>query len=106
MNFKSTWWGKIILVFLSYVVFWFIFYGAIFLIPEDSFYLKKNPILELVIPYIFIFVPVISFFMAKFLKISLNIKYMYILNIFLLPVLILVTFWIELGRSVHHLFSF
>lgn len=110
MDFKSTWYGKTTLILLAYTIFWFIFYGSYFLIPEDYFDSVFTPdyisnLSNLIIPYIFFIVPILSFFMAKFLKSFFKIRYMYLINLLLLIILVLITIYIELVRSAPHWLS-
>src|ERR1035437_10698745 len=82
----DKWWGKTIFIILTYALFWFIFYGSWFLIPQEFFNNDNNLNVVLFLFYIFIIVPILSFYIPKFIKklFLINKIILYSLHIFLI----------------------
>ncbi len=59
----DKWWGKGIFIVLFYTIFWLVFYGIWFLIPDDSFEMNEwfGLLLWIVV------IPFVSFKFRKFL---------------------------------------
>ena len=70
----DKWWGKGIFIILIYSIFWCIFYGLLFLIPDIFFEINNIPGYFTLI-YALLIVPFISFFLIRFFK-----KYFYLKN--------------------------
>lgn len=70
----DKWWGKMFFVLLVYVVFWFVFYGSLFLI-SDSFFEVYNISGFVTIIYAILVVPFISFYLNKLFNFKKNIFY-------------------------------
>lgn len=85
INSNSSWWRKVFITTIGYVLFWLVFYGLPFLIPDDFFEVHNITGL-LTIFYILVIVPWLSFFMFKLFKnkFLFNKNYFLILHIFYL----------------------
>ena len=66
----DKWWGKTIFIVLTYVFYWCIFYGSTLLIPYSSYNTDFDTILPFI--YIFILVPIISFFIPFLIRKIIN----------------------------------
>jgi hypothetical protein len=99
----DKWWGKTILIFSIYFIFWLIFYGVLFIIPNDFF---SNYIPGLVtLFYVIIIIPAISFYLIKlFKKIFFVNKYFYLIHIFYI-ILSLLLFFIVFLISAYSNYS-
>lgn len=96
----DKWWGKTIFVVLTYVVFWCVFYGSAFLMPDTWFSEASNysPLYFLLFKiYVFLVVPLISFVIPKLIRklFKINSIFLYSLHIFLL-ILCVVAFLFKL----------
>ena len=94
-NFFQTekWWGKVIFIIVTYVLYWCIFYWSLFLIPESFFETYKIPGLVTLF-YAIIFIPALSFLIPHFLKkiLTINTVLLYVLHTFLVLLSILLFF--------------
>lgn len=83
-NFFHTdrWWGKTIFIIVTYVLFWCVFYGLIFFIPEH-FFETYNIQGYVTLIYALVLIPLLSFFIPPFIKntIVINKVILYILHI-------------------------
>ena len=112
-NFHADkWWGKIIFTVLIYVLYWCIFYGSWFLLP-DEFFLSKNSISSdfygyLIAIFLFLFIPILSFFIPYLIKKTFKINkiFLYILHIVLIIFSILLFLHIALTISISHWYNF
>lgn len=82
----DTWWGRITFMMLSYLSFWWIFYGVWFLIPYRSFnYIVLN--FSKIAPYyLFGLIPVLSLILPYHIRkyIKIHPVWMYILHIIII----------------------
>ena len=108
----DKWWGKTIFIVLIYPIFWCIFYGSWFLLP-DEFFLSKNSVSSdyygyLVAIFLFILVPILSFFIPYIIKktFKINKVFLYIFHIITIVFSILLFFHIALTISISHWFNF
>lgn len=96
----EKWWGKTIFMFLIYIFFWFTFYGSWFLMPSKWFNNNTDISGRLFLIFLFIIVPIISFFIPYFFRriFKINKIFLYILHVFL----ILLSIWvfIQIGISI------
>jgi len=87
-NFFHTdkWWGRIITIILVYIFYWSIFYGAWLIIPNQHPDNNTDFWSNVFLVYIFIIVPLISFYIPHFIKKLFNINniFLYCLHIFLI----------------------
>jgi len=102
--------GRFILIFLSYVTFWCIFYGNWLLISKNwdlAEYDIYRTLVSMVLLFLYIIIPILSFFfIPRFFKKIFEIKYPYLLNsVFILLSLLLFTY-LEVLISMKHWFSF
>ena len=96
----DRWWGKTIFVALVYSLFWIIFYGGLFLIPDD-FYNNYIPGFVTLF-YVIIFLPAISFLLIKLFKnIFLGGRYFYFIHISFIIISICI-FWIVFLISAYN----
>ena len=104
----DKWWGKAIFVVFIYFIYWSVFYGSLSLLPEDTFLGHNENIGYLLIFYVLILAPVLSFLIPFFCKKIFNKKgyYLYILNIIFIILSIILFFYIDLSKSVNSWFSF
>lgn len=70
----DKWWGKTIFVVITYIIFWCVFYGSLFLIPDSFFEIYNIPGFITII-YAILIVPFISFYLNKFFQLKKNIFY-------------------------------
>ncbi len=89
-KFLDSFLGKTILITITYVLYWLVFYGSWFIMPEEWFmeyghnnYLSKNNIILILL---FFIIPLLSFFIPYFLKkiFAINKTFLYILHILLI----------------------
>lgn len=84
----DRWWGKTIFIILIYIIFWLVFYGGLFLIPDDFFNNYIPGFITLF--YVIIFLPSISFFLIKLFKKMFFVgKYFYFIHIFFIAISLL-----------------
>lgn len=93
----DKWWGKAVFIFLVYLLFFVVFYGTWILITfsfGEYEYYKYNTILFLGLLFLYIILPIITFFVfPKFLKKITQTKFPYIINsIFIFLILLVFTF--------------
>lgn len=71
----DKWWGKTVLIILTYAIFWFISYGVwVFeLIPQPRD-LRINDWIPFV--YFFVFIPILSFKIASYIRKITQIKFL------------------------------
>ena len=95
----DKWWGKSIFIFLIYALYWCVFYGLPFLIP-DSFF-EEYRIGFIMFVFFFILVPYLSFIFRNFVnkKFNLNISILTHLFLLLLSVCIFLYFTITSALS-------
>ena len=86
----DKWWGKTIFIVLTYILYWCIFYGSWFLMP-DEWFLEHNHrthqfFIFLFIFFLFVLLPILSFFIPSFIKKTFKINkiFLYILHVFLI----------------------
>jgi len=96
--------GKIVVIFLTYFLYWCVFYGSWFLIPQTFFYRNNNLSGLLFILYIFIIVPIISFFIPKLLRkiFKINNIFLYSLHLFLIILSVVVFMGIGILIALSH----
>ncbi len=63
----DKWWGKAIFMLLTYSIYWCVFYGSPFLIPE-SFFTENNIPGFITIIYALLVIPTLSFVLVRFYK--------------------------------------
>lgn len=80
----DKWWGKTIFVALIYIIYWWIFYGIWFLIPERFFDHNSNLSGLLFLIYLCVLVPIVSFFIPHFIKKVFSTRHFYLLHILLI----------------------
>lgn len=102
----ETTWGKVTFITLTYLIFWCIFYGSLSLVSEDAFVGYGDFISFLLVFYVFILVPVLSFLLISYFKKHILIKYPYLLNIIFIILALILFFGIDLLKSMSHWFSF
>ena len=94
----DKWWGKTIFIIVVYKLFWWIFYGSWLLMPRAWFLeynnSNQNILGWLLFSFLFILVPILSFFIPKFIQkvFIINKTFLYCLHIFLL-ILSIVSFF-------------
>lgn len=106
----DKWWGRAILIFSTYAVYWCIFYGILLLKTKNWDYANYDIYsvqLSVVIFLTCIVVPILSFFvLPKFFRRIFFIKHAYLVNsIFIIFSLLLFLFF-ELLISMKHWFNF
>lgn len=85
----DKWWGKTIFIILIYPIFWCIFYGSWFLLPDELFLERNSSSYQslriFVLLLIFILIPILSFFIPYIIKktFKINKVFLYILHIVL-----------------------
>ncbi len=89
--------AKVIFISISYIIFWGIFYGWLFLIPED-FFEVNNISGAWTIIYILLFVPWLSFRLYSFYQknkyLETNILISLHLLVMILSILLFFKFWL------------
>ncbi|MCX6753220.1 MAG: hypothetical protein NTW62_02665 [Candidatus Nomurabacteria bacterium] len=100
----DKWWGKAIFMLLTYTIYWCVFYGSLSLISEDAF-VGNDYAGIILISYVFIFVPVVSFLLMNSIKKFINIRHPYLLNIVFLILSLVLFFYIDLIKSMPHWLS-
>lgn len=90
----DKWWGKVLFIIVSYLLFWFMSYGIwMFNIIPDTLNLLSSDLISFI--YFFILIPAISFYFAFLCKKVVNTIYLYIFNIiYILISLLLFLFFI------------
>ncbi len=97
-TFLETWFGKTILIAFTYIIYWLVFYGSWFLMPEEWFleYDHSNYVIKtnVIFALLFLIIPIFSYFIPHYLskKIQVNKIILYIIH----TVLILVSLWLFL----------
>ena len=104
----DKWWGKTIFVVLVYPIFWCVFYGIWFLIPNGWFPQSKNfasffgyffkIVLLLVVPILSFFIPYI---ITKIFKI--NKIFIYFLHIILIILSLILFFILSISSMLNSL---
>lgn len=110
-NFFHTdkWWGKTLFVVLIYVLYWCIFYGSWFLIPDKLFLEHESnsyQVLQIfVLLLIFIFIPAISFFIPSIIRKTFKINkiFLYILHVILIILSIALFLIFMIFAALHNL---
>lgn len=101
----DKWWGKVFFIIITYVIFWFLFYGILLLIPEDTFVGYEN-LSSLLLIYIFVFVPAISLFLISYVRKVVFIKHHYLLNTLLITLSLILFLVLDFYKSTESWFSF
>ena len=96
----DKWWGKIIFIGFVYIIYWLIFYGSWFSIPDRYFDHNTEVTGILFIIYIFIIVPSISFLIPPSVGKVFPIKnsIIYPLHIFL--IILSIAIFLAIGITV------
>ena len=104
-NFFHTdkWWGKTIFVILTYVLYWCVFYGSLLFIPNSDYNTELNTSLPFI--FVLIIVPVISFFVPKFIKkvFYINKTFLYSLHLFFVLLSIIIFFIVAITSAFSHI---
>ena len=64
----DRWLGRVLFVFVSYIIFWCVFYGSWLVMPDSWFEDISKFEYWVFLVYIFIFVPYLSFKLASLFK--------------------------------------
>ena len=79
----DKWWRKTVFIFLTYVLYWCIFYGSWFVMPSEWFNQNSDLSGIIFLIYLCILVPITSFFIPYLFKktFEVNKVFLYILHI-------------------------
>jgi hypothetical protein len=104
----DTWWGKTAFIILVYTLYWCVFYGSFFLFPYGFFQSNSSSeyITWLLLSYLFIFVPFLSFKLALFIRRITLAKYIYVINTVFILLSLIIFLGIDLVISTYYWFSF
>jgi len=106
----DKWWGKTIFVILTYAVFWCVFYGSWFLLPEDYFESHNISMNEWVFLFItVVLVPIISFLLLpRFIKKVFYIKnsFLYILHTIFILISLFLFFFLLITEALKNFSGF
>lgn len=100
----DNWPGKTIFIVLLYGVFWLIFYGCWFLIPQRYFNSNNDLTYFLFLLYIFIIVPFLSFYIPPYIlkTFEINKKLLYFIHIFLVIVFLILFLGLSIISALSH----
>ncbi len=104
MKFLETWFGKTVYIISIYVIYWVVFYGSWFLMPEEwfreydsEFFTVKS---NLIFILLFLIIPILSFFIPHCIsrKVQINKKLLYFIHIVLIILSILL--FLHIGLTI------
>jgi len=103
----DKWWGKTIFIVLVYAVFWCVFYGLLFLIPDEFFEFYNIPGFVVLIYALFI-IPLLSFFLPRFIKRVFYVKnsFLYIIHIIFILVSLFLFFFLLITEALKNFNGF
>lgn len=102
----DKWWGKTVFILLTYVIFWCVFYGSWFLVPDSDHNSDINAILPIIL---FLgLIPLLSFFIPYFIKklFTINKAFLYFLHILILLISTALFFLLLAMSAFSHGFIF
>jgi hypothetical protein len=103
----DKWWGKGIFIIVTYSIFWLVFYGALFFIPED-FFESYNVSSFVTLLYSLLIVPLLSLYLLKFFQIFSPIKknILYIIHSFFILISFFVFFSLVIFGAIQNYSGF
>jgi len=106
----DKWWGKVLLILLLYILYWFIFYGIWLLISknwgEAEFDIYRLPI-SIFYFASYVILPVLSFFFfPKLLRKIIFLKHPYLINSIFIFLTLIISLFFELLIASKHFLNF
>ena len=107
-RFSRSFLGKTILIASTYILYWLIFYGSWFIMPERWFLEYDSEIYKIqnniIFVLLFVIIPILSFFIPHYIskKIQINKKLLYLLHIILIIFSLWLFLHIGLTIAFHH----
>ena len=100
----NNWAGKMIFIVLVYIVFWLIFYGCWFLVPQRYFNSNNDLISFLFLFFVFILVPLLSFYIPHLIKklFLINKIILYSIHVFLMIISLILFVGLSIISALSH----